>query len=145
MMPAKYRVVIADDEAHFRCILRYVAQEEGMLVVGEAADGQAALDLYRLHKPDLLLLDINMPVRNGDEVLREVLKEFPAAKVIMLTMVADAGVVQRCLDEGALNYILKSNSTDAISRILREVFPPTGRKEDETQGHSASSATSSTS
>ena len=119
-----FRVAIADDEAHIRCILRYAVQKEGMLVVGEAADGQAALDLYRQHKPDLLLLDINMPVRNGDEVLVDVLKEFPAAKVMMLTMVADSEVVQRCLDAGALNYILKSRSTDAIRGSLREVFPP---------------------
>ena len=131
MASNKLRVVIADDEAHIRCILRYAVQKEGMLVVGEAADGQAALDLYRQLKPDLLLLDINMPVRNGDEVLLDVLKEFPAAKVIMLTMVADAEVVQRCLSAGALNYILKSNSTDEIRRILREAFPPSGKKEDE--------------
>ena len=128
MKSDKIRVVIADDEAHIRYILRNVVQKEGMVVVGEAADGQAALDLYRRHKPDLLLLDINMPVRSGDEVLLDVLKEFPAAKVIMLTMVADSEVVQRCLSAGALNYILKSHSTDAIRRILREAFPPTGKK-----------------
>jgi DNA-binding NarL/FixJ family response regulator len=131
MTSDKFSVVIADDEAHIRSILRHVVQKEGMLVVGEAADGQAALELYRLHKPDLLLLDINMPVRNGDEVLLDVLKESPAARVIMLTMVADAEVVKRCLDAGALNYILKSNSTDEIRRILRAVRPPAGKKEDE--------------
>ncbi len=122
-MAGKYTVVIADDEAHIRYILRLVVQKEGMIVAGEAADGEAALDLYRQHKPDLLLLDINMPVRNGDEVLRDVLKEFPDAKVIMLTMVADSDVVQRCLTAGALNYIMKSNSTDEISRLLSDVFP----------------------
>ena len=130
MTSGNFRVVIADDEAHFRHILKYVVQKEGMTVVGEAADGQAALDLYRLHKPDLLLLDINMPVRNGDEVLLDVIKEFPAAKVIMLTMVADAEVVQRCLGAGASNYILKGQSTDDIRRILRESFPSSGKTED---------------
>ena len=128
MTPDKIRVVIADDEAHFRCILRYVVQKEGMLVVGEAADGQAALDLYRQLKPDLLLLDINMPARNGDEVLLDVLKVSPLAKVIMLTMVDDAEVVQRCLNAGALNYILKSDSTEDISRVLSEAFPRPGMK-----------------
>ena len=126
MTPAKVRVVIADDEAHFRCILRYVLQKEGMLVVGEAADGQAALELFHQQKPDLLLLDINMPVRNGDEVLFDVLKESPSAKVIMLTMVDDAAVVQRCLGAGALNYILKSYSPGDIRRVLREAFPQFG-------------------
>lgn len=117
------RVVIADDEAHMRYIVRDAVQKEGMTVVGEAADGQVALDLYRRHKPDLLLLDINMPVRDGEEALLDVLNEFPDAKVMMLTMVADAEVVQRCLGAGAMNYILKSNATNAIRRILRETFP----------------------
>ncbi|OGV62510.1 MAG: hypothetical protein A2283_01290 [Lentisphaerae bacterium RIFOXYA12_FULL_48_11] len=123
MTSEKKRVVIADDESHIRYILKNVVQKEGMIVVGEAADGQSALDQYRQHKPDLLLLDINMPLRNGDEVLIDVLKEFPAARVIMLTMVADSDVIQRCLGAGALSYILKSNSTDEISRILRDAFP----------------------
>jgi len=130
MTSDKIRVVIADDEAHFRAVLKYVVQKEGMVVVGEAADGEAALDLYRQQKPDLLLLDINMPVRNGDEVLLDVLKEFPEAKVIMLTMVADAEIVQRCLSAGALNYILKSHSTDAIRQVLREAFPPAAKQDD---------------
>ncbi len=120
------RVVIADDEIHLRYVLKDAVQQEGMIVVGEAADGQVALELYRLHKPDLLLLDINMPVRNGEEALLDVITEFPDAKVMMLTMVADAEVVQRCLGAGALNYILKSNSTEDIRRILRETFPPPG-------------------
>ena len=63
-------------------------------------------------------------------MLLDVLKEFPAAKVIMLTMVADAEVVQLCLRAGALNYILKSASTDNIRRILREVLHPSGKKAD---------------
>ena len=120
------RVVIADDEIHLRYVLKDAVQQEGMIVVGEAADGQVALELYRLHKPDLLLLDINMPVRNGEEALLDVITEFPDAKVMMLTMVADAEVVQRCLGAGALNYILKSNSTEDIRCILREMFPPPG-------------------
>jgi len=74
MTSDKLRVVIADDEAHIRCILRYVSRRKAWWL--SASGGwQAALDLYRRHKPDLLLLDINMPVRNGDEVLLDVLKE----------------------------------------------------------------------
>lgn len=127
MTSETFRVLIADDELHMRCIIRFAVQKEGMLVVGEAADGQTALDLYRQLLPDLLLLDVNMPVRNGDEVLLDILKEFPAARVILLTMVADAEVVQRCLDAGAINYILKTQTPDAIRRTLREVWTPPGR------------------
>ena len=121
MASGKMNVVIADDERHIRYVLKSVAEKEGMSVVGEAADGQAALDLYRELKPDLLLLDVNMPVKSGDEVLVEVLKEFPGAKVVMLTMVADSDIVERCINAGALNYILKSTNTDEIRKALREI------------------------
>ena len=101
MATDKVRVLIADDESHIRYVLKTVARKEGMDVVGEAGNGEEAVELFRQHKPDLLLLDVNMPLKNGDEALLDVLREFPAAKVVMLTMVADADVVQRCLDERA--------------------------------------------
>ena len=114
----KLRVVIADDEKNLRRSFSILIQKEGMIVAGEATNGQEAVELYRQHKPDLLMLDINMPLKNGDEALVEVLKEFPDAKVLMLTMVADAEIIQRCIGAGAINYILKDNPLDDIHRRL---------------------------
>ena len=84
-------------------------------------------------QPAAITLDVMMPDMDGWSVLSALkadasLRDIP---VIMLTMVADAGVVQRCLRAGALNYILKSHATDTIRRILRDVFPRSGKKEDE--------------
>jgi DNA-binding NarL/FixJ family response regulator len=116
------RVVIADDEKHLRYSFRILIQKEGMVVVGEATHGQEAVELYRQHKPDLLMLDINMPLKNGDEALVEVLKEFPDAKVLMLTMVADAEIIKRCIKAGAIGYILKNNPLDEIQRRLHQTI-----------------------
>jgi DNA-binding NarL/FixJ family response regulator len=116
------RVVIADDEKHLRYSFRILIQKEGLNVVGEATNGQEAVELYRKLQPDLLILDINMPVKNGDEALVEVLREFPSAKVLMLTMVADAESVRRCVKAGAIHYILKDNPMDEIQRHLRETI-----------------------
>jgi DNA-binding NarL/FixJ family response regulator len=121
MNPHGLTVVIGDDERHIRYVIKSLAIKEGFEVVGEACDGIEALEMYRRFKPDLLMLDVNMPRKNGDEVLSEVLKEFPGAKVVMLTMVADAGTVSRCIAAGALGYILKSNPTEEIRVMLREI------------------------
>jgi DNA-binding NarL/FixJ family response regulator len=102
-------------------MFRNVCQPEGYEVVGEACNGEDAITLYRSQRPDLLLLDINLPLIPGDQVLAEILKEFPEAKVVMLTMVADIDTVRRCLELGAVDYILKSNPLSDIRQMLREI------------------------
>jgi DNA-binding NarL/FixJ family response regulator len=114
------RVLLADDEIHIRYLIRSIIRSEGYVVVGEANNGEDALALYREHRPDLTLMDINLPLKTGDEVLAAIMSEDPDAKVIMLTMVADTETVQRCLEMGAVNYILKSNSVETIRKMLRE-------------------------
>ena len=116
------KVLLVDDEVHIRYMLRGIVLAEGFVVVGEANNGEDALKLYREHRPDLTLMDINLPLKPGDEVLAEIMNEDPHAKVVMLTMVADAGTVKRCLEAGAVNYILKSNSIESIRRMLREAL-----------------------
>lgn len=122
MKKSECRIIIADDEDHVRALLRTVVQIAGLQLAGEAANGQEALDLYAELKPDLMLLDINMPVKNGDEVLRELLEQFPDAKVIMLTSVADRETVTNCIAHGALNYILKGSPVEEISRAIEEAL-----------------------
>ena len=121
MVSRETRVVLVDDEIHIRYLIRNIVREEGYVVVGEANNGEDAVAMYRQHQPDLILMDINLPLKTGDEVLAEILKEFPDAKVVMLTMVADIDTVKRCLELGAVDYILKNNSVDEIRRMLREI------------------------
>ena len=122
MAERAYRVVVADDEVHIRCLVRRIILAEGYEVVGEATNGEDALVQYRKNRPDLLLMDINLPVKTGDDVLAEIMREFPDAKVVMLTMVADVDTVKRCLKLGAVNYILKCAPVDDIRRMVREAL-----------------------
>lgn len=121
MAARETRVVLVDDEIHIRYLIRSIIRGEGYVVVGEANNGEDAVEVYRKNQPDLILMDINLPLKTGDEVLSEILKEFPDAKVVMLTMVADIDTVKRCLELGAIDYILKNNSVDEIRRMLREI------------------------
>jgi len=118
----KPRVVLVDDETHIRMLMRTVMSTMGCEVIGEAANGQEAVDVFRKEKPDLLLLDINMPVKTGEEALKEILAEFPDAFVIMLTSLADIESVQNCLNLGATNYIRKDTPLREIKKIIKETW-----------------------
>jgi two-component system chemotaxis response regulator CheY len=83
-----------------------------------ATDGAEAVSRYKEHRPDLLLLDINMPVKNGIDALREIKAEDPAAKVIMLTSVSDRESVMACVQAGALNYIRKDTPLDQMRTMI---------------------------
>jgi DNA-binding NarL/FixJ family response regulator len=91
-------------------------------VVGEASNGIEVMELYRQLKPQLLLLDINMPLKAGDEVLKDILQEFPDAFIIMVTSVSDANSVEKCILEGAANYIRKDTPLQEIKQIIKETW-----------------------
>jgi two-component system, chemotaxis family, chemotaxis protein CheY len=116
------RVLIAEDESHCRVFLKALLASMHCEVVGEAKTGAEVLKLYKELKPHLLLLDINMPLKTGDEVLKEILSEFPNAFVIMLTSVADLESVERCIELGAANYIRKDTPVAEIRTSIKEAW-----------------------
>jgi YesN/AraC family two-component response regulator len=118
----KLRVLIADDESHCRALLKAVLSSMDCEVVGEARNGLEAIELFRSLKPHMMLLDINMPSKTGDEVLSEVLADFPNALIIMLTSVADVDHIDRCLELGASNYIRKDTSLTEMKQLIKETW-----------------------
>ncbi len=120
--PQKPRILIADDEIHLRMLMKKVMTSMNCEIVGEAKNGIEAIELYKKEKPDLLLLDINMPVKTGEEALKEIIEEFPDAFIIMLTSLADMESVENCLNLGASNYIRKDTPLDEIKKIIKETW-----------------------
>lgn len=116
------RVVLADDESHCRLLLRTILTSMNCDVVAEARTGAEVTALFREHRPNLLLLDVNMPVKTGDEVLGEILEEFPDAFVIMLTSVTDMESIERCIANGAANYIRKDTPLAEIKTLIKETW-----------------------
>jgi two-component system, chemotaxis family, chemotaxis protein CheY len=119
---ARPRVLVAEDEGHCRVLLRAVLNSMNCEVVGEAENGEQVLGLFRELKPHLLLLDINMPLKTGDEVLKDIFGEQPGAFVIMLTSVADLESIENCLELGAANYIRKDTPIAEIKATIRETW-----------------------
>jgi YesN/AraC family two-component response regulator len=119
----KIRVLIADDEVHIRNIIGRIVQALGAEVVAEAADGEQAARLFELTRPDIVILDINMPSLTGDQALGRMLKIAPSTIAIMMTAQDTIDAVRNCLEIGARNYILKSNPAQEIYRLLGESWP----------------------
>lgn len=119
MENTKIRVLIADDEEHIRALLGAFIGQLGGEVVAYAGDGEEAVRLYEQHRPDLSLLDINMPRLSGDTVIARIMKLNPDALVIMLTAQDSVDSVRQCIDLGARDYILKSNPADKIFELIK--------------------------
>ena len=104
--PLTTRVVIAEDEALIRLDLKEMLEEEGYSVVGEAGDGQKAIELAREHRPDLVILDVKMPVLDGISAAEKITEE-SIAPVLMLTAFSQRDLVERARDAGAMAYLVK--------------------------------------
>jgi DNA-binding NarL/FixJ family response regulator len=113
------RLLLADDHRMLREGLRRTMEEEGLDVVGEAADGEEALRLAAKLRPDVVLMDVTMPVLDGVEATRQLHEHLPEIPVVILTMHADREVLARAIRAGAAGYLVKDCSTDEVVRTVR--------------------------
>jgi two-component system, chemotaxis family, chemotaxis protein CheY len=114
--------LIVDDEAHVRMFLRLLLKELGIASTWEAGDGAAAVDLTVRHKPELVLLDINLPVMNGLQALAQLRELEPDIPVIMVTSQTALGSVQQAVRLGAIGYVLKHVPKNEALKLLREAL-----------------------
>ena len=120
-MPIK--IIIADDHALLRQGIRNVLElEEDLLVIGEAGDGEQAVEKTVELIPDILLLDINMPKFNGLEVIRKVNEQAKAVKIVVLTMHDDENYVMEVIKAGAVGYLLKDIEAGMLVTAIRTVY-----------------------
>ena len=116
------RVALADDHTLFRQGLRQLLElEPDMEVVGEAVNGAQAQELARASRPDVFLIDINMPIVDGVSATREILREHPSIGIIMLTMYPEDGYVIRAVTAGARGYLLKDADSARVVDAVRTV------------------------
>lgn len=122
-MTETIRILIADDHAVVREGLRaLIASEPGMDVVGEAADGVEAVMGARTLQPDVILLDLLMPRKNGIEAIGEIKQENPEARILVLTSFAEDDKVFPAIKAGALGYLLKDSSPEELLQAIRDTY-----------------------
>lgn len=116
------RVLVADDHHMVRTsIARMLDAEEGLRVVGEAADGEAAISQCRKVRPDIVLMDIRMPGIGGLEATRKITRGMSDIKVLVLTAYLEDTFAQRLLDAGASGFISKGSELDEMVHAIRQV------------------------
>jgi len=117
------RVLIADDHQVLLDGLNTLLDSvQDLAVVGTAQNGQEVIDFVKENEVDVILLDINMPVLNGIETCKILTKEYPAVKVLALSMYEKASFIQQMLKKGALGYILKNTGQDELVEAIRSVY-----------------------
>lgn len=117
------RIIVADDHPLFREALgRILNGYSDLKVVGEAEDGQRAVELCRRLCPELVLMDVQMPVMNGLEATRAIKQEFPQVAVLMLTAFEDTKYLAEAILEGAAGYVLKHAKSERIVEAIREAL-----------------------
>ena len=118
-MPEKIRVVIADDHPIVRTGLRLMlGMEEGIELVGEAADGVAAIHLVSSLQPDVVLMDLRMPALSGLEAIERIRAEWPHIAIIVLTTYDEDDLMLRSLQAGVRGYLLKESSLETVLQAI---------------------------
>jgi two-component system, NarL family, response regulator len=117
------RVLVVDDHSIVRQGLVSILEDEpDMAIVGQASDGNEAIAQFRLHQPDVVLLDLRMPQLGGVEVITAVRAEAPEANIIMLTIYDTDEAIYQGLRAGARAYLLKDTPCDEILEVIRAVY-----------------------
>jgi len=118
----KLRVLIADDSQMIRFEISTLLEELGAEIVGEAENGQQAVELYQQLKPDLVTLDIIMPEKDGITALKEILAINPTAKVIMVSAMGDKKSLLTCLSAGAFDFIEKPFVAEKVKHTINNLL-----------------------
>jgi DNA-binding NarL/FixJ family response regulator len=117
----KTKILIVDDHPMFRDGLKKLINlVADMEVIGEAENGKKAVELARGLKPDVILMDVKMPVMDGIEATRRILAEMPSMKILALSMYSDDGFISGMKLAGALGFILKGGEFEELSGAIRK-------------------------
>jgi DNA-binding NarL/FixJ family response regulator len=121
-MPRPVNALIIDDEAHVRVLIRVLLKQLGVETVWEAADGSAALEQAAAHKPNVILLDINLPQVGGLEVLAKLKAAHPSIPVIIVSSQSTMKTVIQTRELGAEAYVLKHAPKSEVLQMISDVF-----------------------
>ena len=114
--------MIADDSDAIRLVLKDILSIGKHEVLTEAADGAEAVNFYQEHTPDVLLLDLAMPKKDGLTVVKEVMQIDPNAKIILITASDDQKIIGQCLESGAISYISKPFDFNGVLKAITDIL-----------------------
>ncbi len=121
-MSNNLRVLLVENHAILRQGLKRLLEDEGIAVVGEAEDGRTGIDLANKLNPDLIVMDISLPKLEGIEATRQITKNHPGIKIVMLTIHSEERYVYKALAAGAKGYLLKETASEALIEAIKKVM-----------------------
>ncbi len=116
------RILIADDASFMRQMIREIIETEGHEVIAEASDGVEAVEAYKEHQPDLVMMDIVMPRRSGIDALKGLVQMDPSVCVVMCSALGQESLVTEALQAGAKDFIVKPFKPEAVASTIRKVL-----------------------
>jgi two-component system chemotaxis response regulator CheY len=114
-----FKLVIVDDAPFIREALRGLLEATEFSVVGEAADGHEASEMIRRLKPDVVLMDLVLPKKNGVEVTKEILEEMPKIKIIACSTEGQTGLTLKAIEAGCSHFLTKPFTSESLLKVLR--------------------------
>jgi len=120
------RILIVDDAAFMRMMIKNILIKNGYEICGEAENGQTAIELYKELKPDLITMDITMPEMNGIEVVKAIRAFDPGANIIMCSAMGQQAMVMEAIQAGAKDFIVKPFQQDRILQAVGRVLARAG-------------------
>lgn len=118
----KQKILIVDDSYYMRTMLKNLLGDAGYEIVGEAPNGEEAVNLAKTTNPDLVTLDVILPDTTGLEVLKSIKKESPNLKIIMVSAMGQEMVVNEALENGAMAYLVKPFNEEKVLEVVENAF-----------------------
>lgn len=115
------RILLVDDQPIIRMIMRDILLDAQYEVVGEARDGREGAHLFRELRPDLVIMDLNMPVVNGFELLEQILAMDDAARVVVCSAMSDQESISRAIKRGARDFVRKPFTQEHLLKVIRKI------------------------
>jgi DNA-binding NarL/FixJ family response regulator len=113
------RLVVADDAPFIREIVRHIAEKNDIQIVGEALDGEEAVHLALKEQPDVILMDIIMPRKNGIEATEEIVARAPGIKIIAFSTADQEPMVMRALEAGCCSFLVKPFTSEELLNVIK--------------------------
>jgi len=116
------RILVADDSSYMRGVIKKILKSAGYTDILEATDGEAAASAYKRERPDMVLLDIVMPVKSGIDALRDIRAFDPQARVVMVSAVGQEVIIKEALGMGASGFIIKPFDESQVKGAVRKAL-----------------------
>jgi len=118
------RIVIVDDAPFIRELVCQFCEKTGIKVVGEACDGEEAIEVVKALKPDVVFMDLIMPKKSGIDASTEIMAALPDTKIIACSTADDSGIIMRALDAGCVNFVTKPFEGNRLIEIIYSSVKP---------------------